>query len=295
MSSAACPDCGSVPIIAIMMPRQPAASPRSGALPDRMATIDMPKTANANSSGDPRNSITGRRIGIETASRQAPNTPPIIDDMYDGTERAPGFALLRHRESVKHGCRRGCTSWHAEQHRRDGIAGRGGRAQAEQQRERRVGVHVEGERQQHRRPGEAADTRHDSEHQAHQAAGRQIHQAVRIHQDKERLARGGRHKGNFVRYRFHVFSPQPNSDHLQVTHFTLIAREEARASFVPVAVQAFDPRSTSRDASCLCGRDQAFKTAIASMSSRPYSLPTQSPRTSPRRQSVLANPCFEGM
>ena len=70
-----------MPIIAIMMPRQPAASPRNGALPDRMATIDMPKTANANSSGEPRNSMTGRRIGIETASRQAPKMPPIIDDM----------------------------------------------------------------------------------------------------------------------------------------------------------------------------------------------------------------------
>jgi hypothetical protein len=48
------PVCGSDPIIAIMMPRQPAAMPRSGALPDSTATIDTPSTENANSSGEPR-------------------------------------------------------------------------------------------------------------------------------------------------------------------------------------------------------------------------------------------------
>ncbi len=48
------PVCGSEPIMAIMMPRQPAATPRNGALPDKKATIDMPKTENASSSGEPR-------------------------------------------------------------------------------------------------------------------------------------------------------------------------------------------------------------------------------------------------
>ena len=48
------PVCGSEPIMAIMMPRQPAATPRNGALPDSTATIEMPSTENANSSGEPR-------------------------------------------------------------------------------------------------------------------------------------------------------------------------------------------------------------------------------------------------
>ena len=63
------------------MPRQPAVIPRSGALPDRIATIEMPSTEKASNSGDPRNSITGRRIGIEIAIRNAPNTPPISEDI----------------------------------------------------------------------------------------------------------------------------------------------------------------------------------------------------------------------
>ena len=75
------PVCGSVPIIAIMMPRQPAVRPRSGALPDSTATIEMPSTEKASSSGEPMNSMTGRRIGMVIASSNAPNTPPISDDM----------------------------------------------------------------------------------------------------------------------------------------------------------------------------------------------------------------------
>ena len=47
------PDCGSVPIIASIMPKQAKVSPRSGALPDRTATIEMPNTANASNSGEP--------------------------------------------------------------------------------------------------------------------------------------------------------------------------------------------------------------------------------------------------
>ena len=67
--------------MAIMTPRQPAVRPRKGALPDRTATIEMPSTEKARSSGEPMNSITGRRIGTEIASSMAPKTPPISDDM----------------------------------------------------------------------------------------------------------------------------------------------------------------------------------------------------------------------
>ena len=75
------PVCGSVPIIAIMTPKQPAVSPRSGALPDSTATMDMPRMEKASSSGEPMNSITGRRIGMLIASSSAPKMPPISEDM----------------------------------------------------------------------------------------------------------------------------------------------------------------------------------------------------------------------
>ena len=39
---------------ASIKPRQPAQTPRSGALPDSTATIDMPKMEKASSSGEPR-------------------------------------------------------------------------------------------------------------------------------------------------------------------------------------------------------------------------------------------------
>ena len=48
------PVCGSEPIMAIMTPRQAAATPRSGALPDSTATMDIPNMENASSSGEPR-------------------------------------------------------------------------------------------------------------------------------------------------------------------------------------------------------------------------------------------------
>ena len=70
-----------MPIIAIMTPRQPAVIPRSGALPDKTATIEMPSTEKASNSGDPMNSITGRKIGMLMAINTAPKTPPISDDM----------------------------------------------------------------------------------------------------------------------------------------------------------------------------------------------------------------------
>ncbi len=75
------PDCGSVPIIASIRPKQAAASPRSGALPDSEDTIEMPNTAIASSSGEPMNRMIGRSSGSEMPIRKAPNRPPISADM----------------------------------------------------------------------------------------------------------------------------------------------------------------------------------------------------------------------
>ena len=121
-----------------------------------------------------------------------------------GAERAPRLAPLRHGIAVEHGRGRGRASRHAEQDRRDRIAGRGGGAEAEQQRERRVRIHGEGERQQHRGAGEPADARHDAEHQPHEAAEPEEHQAVRLHQQHERLARRRGHEGHFRREALHL-------------------------------------------------------------------------------------------
>jgi len=67
--------------MAIMTPSAAAVRPRRGALPDSVATNEMPSTENANSSGDPMYSITGRRIGIHSAISAAPNRPPSSEDM----------------------------------------------------------------------------------------------------------------------------------------------------------------------------------------------------------------------
>jgi hypothetical protein len=47
------PVCASSPTIDNMTPKQPAARPRSGALPDSTATMERPNTANASNSGEP--------------------------------------------------------------------------------------------------------------------------------------------------------------------------------------------------------------------------------------------------
>ena len=120
-----------------------------------------------------------------------------------GAQRASRLALFGHGKAVEHGCRRGGTSGHAEQDRGNRIAGGSGRAEPEQQRERRVGIHVERERQQHRSAGEAADARNDAEHQPHDAARPQKHEAVRLHQQQEGLAGGGGHEADFTTDRFH--------------------------------------------------------------------------------------------
>ena len=75
------PDCGSVPIIDSIMPKQAAATPRSGALPDSDATIETPNTEIASSSGEPMNRMTGRISGSATAISAAPNRPPISADI----------------------------------------------------------------------------------------------------------------------------------------------------------------------------------------------------------------------
>ena len=75
------PVCGSVPIMAIRMPSPAATRPRSGVLPESTATIEMPSAEKASSSGEPRNSMIGRKSGRVTAIRKAPKMPPIMDDM----------------------------------------------------------------------------------------------------------------------------------------------------------------------------------------------------------------------
>jgi hypothetical protein len=75
------PVCASSPTIDSMMPTQPAARPRSGALPDSAATMERPKTANASSSGEPIYSMSGRNMGRLIPMSAAPNRPPISADM----------------------------------------------------------------------------------------------------------------------------------------------------------------------------------------------------------------------
>ena len=70
---------GSWPIMSIISPNPAAARPRSGEEPDSTDTMHSPKKANDNNSGDPTASITGRRIGMLTASSMAPKMPPSID------------------------------------------------------------------------------------------------------------------------------------------------------------------------------------------------------------------------
>ncbi len=185
------------------MPRQPAATPRNG----RAAGQD----------GHHRDAQDGkrqqlRRAEIEHHRPQDRNRHREQHGAEDaahhrrhvgGAERAAGLAALRHREAVKHRCRGGCTSGHAEQDCGNRIAGGGGGAKAEQQREGGVGVHAEGERQQHRGAGEAADAGHDAEHEPHHAAGHQIHQPMRFHQRDEGLAGRRRHEGRIRSNAFH--------------------------------------------------------------------------------------------
>ena len=73
------PVCGSVPTNETSSPNAAAHNPRSGDDPDSTATMDRPNTARPSISGEPKDSIKGLRMGMLTASRKAPNTPPRRD------------------------------------------------------------------------------------------------------------------------------------------------------------------------------------------------------------------------
>ena len=75
------PVCGSVPIMASIMPKQAQVRPRNGALPDSTATMEMPNTASARSSGEPMKRMNGRITGSVSPISTAPNKPPIMADM----------------------------------------------------------------------------------------------------------------------------------------------------------------------------------------------------------------------
>ena len=184
------PDCGSVPIMRSIMPKQAKVSPRSGALPDSTATMEMPNTAMPSNSGEPMiendRAHDRQRHGHQGGAEQAADQGRHIG----GAERAAGFAAPRHRIAVeRRGGGRG-MSRRAEQDRGDRIGGRGGGAQPEQQRKRGRRIEIVGEGQQQRRAGDAADARQDAERQAHADAGEQIEQAHRIENDEQRSARG---------------------------------------------------------------------------------------------------------
>ena len=171
------PDCGSVPIMRSIMPKHAKVSPRSGALPDSTATIEMPNTAMREQFG--RADIENDRPHDRQRDRHQRRAEQAADQRrhVGGAERAAGFAAPRHRIAVERRCRRCGVARRAEQDCRDRIGGRGGRAQPEQQRERGRRIEVVGEGQQQRRAGDAADPRQDAERQPHAHAGEQIEHA----------------------------------------------------------------------------------------------------------------------
>ena len=83
------PDCGSVPIMRSIMPKQANVSPRSGALPDSTATMEIPNTAMPSNSGEPIKRMIGRMTGSATAIKAAPNSPPIKAAIYEAPSARP--------------------------------------------------------------------------------------------------------------------------------------------------------------------------------------------------------------
>jgi hypothetical protein len=79
-------------------------------------------------------------------------------------------------------------SGHAEQDCRDRIGGRGSGAEAQQQGERRMGIELVGERQQHRGAGDSADAGQQAEAEPHADAGEQVDQPMRIEDDQQGLS-----------------------------------------------------------------------------------------------------------
>ena len=79
--------------MAIMRPRPAAVSPLSGARPDSVATIDMPNSVKASSSGEPIDSINGRKIGMLMPSTMAPTTPPASEAAKPAPKARPASPL----------------------------------------------------------------------------------------------------------------------------------------------------------------------------------------------------------
>src|SRR5579883_3218055 len=84
-----CPDCASSPTAATNTPNSATISPLRMLPWLTDATSVRPSTHTASSSGVPIASMNGRRIGIETASRTAPNTPPTIDELNEAPKARP--------------------------------------------------------------------------------------------------------------------------------------------------------------------------------------------------------------
>ncbi len=87
------PLCAREPTIEIMSPSPAAVSPFSGARPDSVATIDMPNSVKANSSGDPMASMIGRSTGMLIAKTMAPTMPPASDDAKPAPKARPASPL----------------------------------------------------------------------------------------------------------------------------------------------------------------------------------------------------------
>ena len=81
----------------------------------------------------------------------------------------------------------------AEQDCGNRVGGRGGGAEAEQQREGRRRIEIVGERQQQRRAGDAADARQDAERQAHAYAAEQIEHAGGVEDNEQGMRCGMQH------------------------------------------------------------------------------------------------------
>jgi hypothetical protein len=88
------PDCASSPTAASKSPNIATISPLSTAPWLTDATSVSPSTQTASSSGVPIASMKGRRIGIDSASRIAPNSPPTIEDENDAPKARPASPRL---------------------------------------------------------------------------------------------------------------------------------------------------------------------------------------------------------
>jgi hypothetical protein len=113
----------------------------------------------------------GRRIGIDSASRIEPNSPPTMEDEKDAPKGPPGLAAFRHGMAVEHGRRRPDRARNPEQDRRNGIRGCGDGPHADQEGEGRMRVHGMGERNEQGHAGKAANAGHHADDEPEQDAG----------------------------------------------------------------------------------------------------------------------------